>query len=117
MSAAVWLSLAHDALGAYLEKEKPLPTVIMGDFNAEPRNIPTCRMLIEDLDWCDIGENASWWQGIDAQKTCRTGALAKETRIDAMLVSPMALRFVKHFEVVKDPDIPTELCSEGDFQR
>ena len=50
---------------------------------------------------------ASWWGGVDNQRTCQTHPNAKATRIDGVIANSHALPMVKGVQVIKDDMIPT----------
>ena len=38
-----------------------MPTIILGDFNAEPGSLPAAKDLIDNKQWMDVGTKASRW--------------------------------------------------------
>lgn len=51
------------AIREEINHEAQLPTIILGDFNAEPETLPTTQEMIEEDSWTEIGSNAHWWGG------------------------------------------------------
>jgi len=58
------------------------PTVILGDTNADPEDLPVLQKLLSAHLWIDVGAHASWWGGFDAQPTCITANSGQATRRD-----------------------------------
>ena len=50
-----------DAIRGEIDRETYLPTVLMGDFNAEPETIEAVQKMIDEETWTEIGSNAEWW--------------------------------------------------------
>ena len=95
------------AIKEEIDSEIHRPTIILGDFNAEPDTLKTAKKWIEDEQWIDVGKNASWWKGQDSTPTCQTRPQAKPTRIDGALANRAAIPWIRGFEVVKDEMLPT----------
>ena len=81
------------------------PQIIIGDMNAEPRDLLAAKQFLEK-GWSDLGAMASTWGGEDCQPTCSGNGAAKATRRDIALASPGALHLVKHFRIVSDKRFP-----------
>ena len=96
-----------NAIKEELASEIHRPTLILGDFNAEPDSLKAAKDLIENDQWVDIGKNAAWWDGESGTPTCQTRPQAKATRIDGILANRAAIPWIRSFEVVKDDMIPT----------
>ena len=43
------------------DQEAHLPTLIVGDVNADPSKLRNLRELVEKEGWTDIGLHADWW--------------------------------------------------------
>ena len=99
-----------DAVREETDQETYLPTIIMGDYNAEPESIESVQELIEEEAWTEIGSNAHWWGKPRKEMTCKSRATAEESRIGGFLVNKEALPLIHDFYVEKDEAIPTHLC-------
>ena len=89
-------------LRAVLDELKSMPEspcLILGDFNAEPSDLPTFRNLTS-LGWTDLGASAALWNQLPDQPTCKApNPGSRATVRDYILASPLALPFVSNFSV------------------
>ena len=53
-----------------LETQPGIPTIIIGDLNAEPQDIPIVAEMLEQDGWVDCGHKANLWGGEVDQGTC-----------------------------------------------
>ena len=83
------------------DEEQHLPTLIVGDVNANPEKLQNIRDLIEEEGWIDVGLHADWWGSIPAETTCEANSKAKQSRIDVILASPEAALYIKETWVKK----------------
>ena len=81
------------------DQEPHLPTLIVGDANADPSRLRNLKELVAE-GWVDIGLHADWWGGTPAENTCASRAGAKESRIDVVFASPEAALYI-HKVIVK----------------
>ena len=49
-----------DAIRGEIDRETYLPTILMGDFNAEPETLEAVQELIDEEARTEIGSNAEW---------------------------------------------------------
>lgn len=96
-----------DAIKKELLTHPSMPTIIMGDFNAEPDTLNAIDELIKEEQWMDIGKHAIRWGGEDAQNICKTNPKAKPPRIDGVVANKAARSCIAGFEVEKDVYITT----------
>ena len=54
------------------DQEQHLPTLIVGDLNANPGKLQHIMELIEEEGWIDVGLHADWWGGVPAEDTCES---------------------------------------------
>ena len=52
-----------DAIVKEKDKRPYMPTMILGDFNAEPDSLKAIQELIAEEQWTDVGRHASRWGG------------------------------------------------------
>ena len=90
-----------DAIVKEKDKHTYMPTMILGDFNAEPDSLKAIQELIVEEQWTDVGRHASRWGGEDAQMTCKTRPKAKPSRIDGVVANKAAMTWIAGFDVAK----------------
>ena len=52
-----------DIIRDEIDARPTMPTLIMGDYNATARNIPSVRHMLDELAWTDLGTVAHRWGG------------------------------------------------------
>ena len=68
-----------EAIKEEIAAEYHMPTLILGDFNAETDSLSAVKDLTKDEQWFYVGVIASWWGGQDAEPTCQTRPQGKAT--------------------------------------
>ena len=71
-----------------MRSEPGMPTIFVGDVNAEPNMLSSIKDLSEEESCTDLGANASFWAGKDDETTCQSSANAKASRIDGTVAKP-----------------------------
>ena len=95
------------------------PCLILGDFNAEPSDLPTFQKLTS-LGWTDMGASAEIWNRAPNTPTCRApNANGPGSVRDYILASPSALPLISDFAVTNDSSFATHsvLSCKFDFSR
>ena len=62
--------------------------------------------MIENDGWTDLGANASRWGGEDCKPTCKANKQTNASRIDHVVASPEALKYITGFDSFFNPAIP-----------
>ena len=79
---------------------------LVGDFNAEPEDLPEIQHLPNEQHWVDIGANAEKWEGIAFQPRCLAPNAVDKTRRDYIYANPEALVLIRHFQIIDDNKFP-----------
>eukprot|EP00969_Alexandrium_andersonii_P325859 14397958-Alexandrium_andersonii.AAC.1 len=73
----------HDVMNE-LASWPQLPTIIAGDFNAEPQSVPSMNLAIQSGQWVDAGANAHIWGCPKDSPTAWAHNAKSPSRIDGM---------------------------------
>jgi hypothetical protein len=82
------------------------PRMLIGDFNADLKDIGTLKDMVEGEGWADLGEAAQRWGGPACEFTCLGYNTHIPTRRDYMMVNQEALRLVRGFRVLHSEPFP-----------
>ena len=55
------------------DEEQHLPTLIVGDLNADPKRLQNINELIEEEGWIDVGLHADWWEALQRRTPAKAG--------------------------------------------
>lgn len=94
-------------IGAEIDQEQHLPTLIMGDINASLDKLHNLNELVDEEGCIDVGLHADWWGGDPEETTCESRPGRTPSRIDVIFASPEAALYIREVWVRKKPAIPT----------
>ena len=88
------------------------PCLVLGDFNAEPSDLPTLRK-VTGLGWTNLGASAEMWNQLPNVPTCRAPNVSGPGTVrDYIIASPMCLPLITHFAVHSDEAFATHSVLE-----
>ena len=100
-----------DILSAIIAESKarktPCAEMVCGDLNCEPRDLTSGSLMVDELGWQDMGEQAERWGRMKKQSTCKANRNSTPTRRDVMLVNALAAEYVVDFCISDDPEYST----------
>ena len=92
-----------------IDKQPPGPVFLVGDFNAEPEDLPEIQHLVKEHNWIDIGANADKWGGQAFQPTCLAPSAVDKTKRDYIFANAEALVLINDFQVIDDNKFPVRV--------
>ena len=84
-----------------LEEHPNIPTLIVGDLNAEPEDVPIVQEMLQEEGWTDCAGQAGIWGRTGGQGTCTAPNSKRTTRRDYIFACPVALPMIAGCEVHK----------------
>ena len=84
-----------------------VPKAIAGHINGEIRSFPTLDIMIREMVWTDVGDDAAKCKGRQGQPTCHNNHAAKGTRIDVFIANEYLSPAVKTCIVDQLDQFPT----------
>jgi hypothetical protein len=91
---------------AELDTHPKGPKLLMGDFNADLKDISVLQCMIDFEGWTDLGHEAARWGGEPDEFTCLAYNSNKPTRRDYILANLEALRMIRGFRVLQAEPFP-----------